>query len=34
MNDLTKGVNGVEKNDWLTIENENGKEHKGTLFVN
>lgn len=34
MLDLTKGVNGVETNVWLTIENEYGKEHTGTLFVN
>jgi hypothetical protein len=32
--DLTKGVKGVETNVWLTIEDENGKEHTGTLFVN
>jgi len=32
--DLTKGVNGVETNVWLTIEDESGKEHLGTLFVN
>jgi hypothetical protein len=34
MLDLTKGVNGIETNVWLTIEDENGKEHTGTLFVN
>jgi hypothetical protein len=34
MLDLTKGVKGVETNVYLTIEDENGKEHKGTLFVN
>jgi hypothetical protein len=34
MLDLTKGVKGVETNVWLTIEDENGKEHIGTLFVN
>ena len=28
------GVKGVETNVWLTIEDENGKEHTGTLFVN
>lgn len=33
MLDLTKGVKGVETNVWLTIEDENGKEHTGTLFV-
>jgi len=32
--DLTKGVKGVETNVWLTIEDEKGKEHTGTLFVN
>ena len=34
MLDLTKGVKGVETNVWLTIEDESGKEHIGTLFVN
>jgi hypothetical protein len=34
MLDLTKGVKGVETNVYLTIEDENGKEHRGTLFVN
>jgi hypothetical protein len=34
MLDLTKGVKGIETNVWLTIEDENGKEHNGTLFVN
>ena len=34
MLDLTKGVEGVETNVWVTIQDENGKEHKGTLFVN
>lgn len=34
MLDLTKGVKGVETNVWLTIEDENGKEHTGNLFVN
>jgi hypothetical protein len=34
MLDLTKGVKGVETNVWLTIEDESGKEHMGTLFVN
>ena len=34
MLDLTKGIKGVETNVWLTIEDENGKEHTGTLFVN
>jgi hypothetical protein len=31
---LTKVVKGVETNVRLTIQDENGKEHKGTLFVN
>ncbi len=34
MLDLTKGVKGVETNVWLTINDENRKEHIGTLFVN
>lgn len=34
MLDLTKGVKGVETNVYLTIEDENGKEHTGILFVN
>ena len=34
MLDLTKGVKGVETNVRLTIEDESGKEHTGTLFVN
>lgn len=34
MLDLTKGVKGVETNVWLTIEDESGQEHTGTLFVN
>lgn len=34
MPDLTKGVKGMETNVWLTIEDENGKEYTGTLFVN
>ncbi len=33
MLDLTKVVNGVETNVWLTIQDESGKEHIGTLFV-
>jgi transcription antitermination factor NusG len=33
MLDLSKGVNGVETNVWLTIEDENGKEQTGTLLV-
>lgn len=32
--DLTTGPNGVETNVWLTIQDENGNEHSGTLFVN
>jgi hypothetical protein len=34
MLDLSKGVSGVETNVWLNIEDENGKEHAGTLLVN
>jgi len=34
MLDLNKGVKGVETNVWVTVKDENGKEHKGTLFVN
>jgi len=34
MLDLNKGVKGVETNVWVTVQDENGKEHKGTLFVN
>jgi hypothetical protein len=34
MLDLTKGVKGVETNVWLTIQDENGTEHTGTLFLN
>jgi hypothetical protein len=32
--DLTKSVKGVEKNVWLTIQDNDGKEHTGTLFIN
>jgi hypothetical protein len=31
---LTKGITGVETNVWITIQDENGIEHTGTLFVN
>lgn len=31
--DLTKGMKGVETNVWLTISDQNGQEHTGTLFV-
>lgn len=34
MLDLTKGVKGVETNVWITIEDKDGLEHTGTLFVN
>ncbi|MBK6354902.1 MAG: hypothetical protein IPF46_16285 [Saprospiraceae bacterium] len=34
MPDLTKGVKGEKTNVWLTIEDENRKEHTGNLFVN
>lgn len=32
--DLKKKIKGVETNVRLTIEDENGKEHTGTLFFN
>lgn len=32
--DLTKGVKGVETNVWVTVRDEMGNEHTGTLFVN
>jgi hypothetical protein len=32
--DLNKGLKRVETNVWLTIEDKNGKELTGTLFVN
>lgn len=31
--DLTKGVKGVETNVWLTVQDINGVEHNGTLYV-
>jgi hypothetical protein len=31
---LSNGVHGVETNVWLTVVDNNGKEHIGTLFVN
>ena len=31
---LTKGITGVETNVWLTIQDANGIEHTGTLFIN
>ncbi len=34
MLELTRGLKGVETNVWLTIQDENGTEHTGTLFVN
>src|ERR1035437_7001734 len=34
MLDLSKGVKGVETNVCVTVQDENGKKHKGTLFVN
>jgi hypothetical protein len=33
MLDLTKGVKGVETNVWITIVDNAGKEHMGTLYV-
>jgi hypothetical protein len=32
--DLTKGVKGIETNAWLTVQDENGYDYTGTLFVN
>lgn len=34
MLDLVKGEKGVETNVWLSIKDESGIEHSGTLFVN
>lgn len=34
MLELEKGDKGVDTNVWLTIEDKNGVEHTGTLFVN
>ena len=31
---LSNGVHGVETNVWLTVVDNDGKEHLGTLFVN
>lgn len=31
---LTKGITGIETNVWLTIQDENGIKHTGTLFIN
>jgi hypothetical protein len=31
---LTKGITGIETNVWITIQDGNGIEHTGTLFVN
>lgn len=31
---LTKGITGIETNVWLTIQDVNGIEHTGTLFIN
>jgi transcription antitermination factor NusG len=31
---LTKGITGVETNVWVTIQDEKGIEHTGTLFIN
>ena len=32
--DLSKTNSGVETNVWLTVEDEQGVEHLGTLFIN
>jgi hypothetical protein len=34
MLDLSKGMKGVETNVWLTVVDNQGIEHTGTLFVN
>lgn len=34
MLDLSKGEKGVETNVWLTVVDNHGVEHTGTLFVN
>lgn len=34
MLDMTKEAKGVETNVWLTIQDENGTEHSGTILVN
>jgi hypothetical protein len=34
MLDLGTGIKGVETNVWLTIQDKNGKEHTGFLYVN
>lgn len=31
--DLTKGIKGFEKNVWVTVQDENGNEHTGTLLI-
>jgi hypothetical protein len=31
---LSNGIHGVETNVWLTIIDNNGEEHLGTLFIN
>ena len=31
--DLSKNTNGVETNVWLTIQDNNGRKHEGTLVV-
>ena len=30
--DFAKGIEGIEKNVWITIQDKNGKEHRGTLI--
>lgn len=32
--EMTKEKHGIETNVWLTIKDNNGREHVGTLFVN
>ena len=31
--DLSKGIHGVETNVWLTVLDDKGTEHLGTLYV-
>ena len=31
--DLSRGIHGVETNVWLTILDDKGTEHMGTLYV-
>ena len=31
--DLSRGIHGVETNVWLTVVDDNGAEHLGTLYI-